>query len=162
MQGRARLFVVLLASMAVMASGCGRRGSGPSRSETIEKALKDLKNANAKERVSATMTLAQHAGAKEVPALVAVLKEDPEGMVRAAAASALGQINEPACLDPLIAAIKDPEPGVAQAAVGALRTFNDPKAIAALEEAQRDGRAEVRDLAREILTAIKEEGQPPP
>jgi HEAT repeat protein len=92
-------------------------------------------------------------GALAVEPLSAALK-DKEWKVRAAAARALGKIQDPRAVEPLIAALKDTDKDVREAAVYALGEIKDPRAVEPLIAALKDAEWRVRTAADEALVKI--------
>ncbi|SHG63136.1 HEAT repeat domain-containing protein [Streptoalloteichus hindustanus] len=70
--------------------------------------------------------------AGDLPSLVAALGPPHERNVRREAAFALGELNDPRALEPLVAALEDPALDVRVAAVKALGEIPDPRAVEAL------------------------------
>ena len=107
---------------------------GCSKKKSTDELIADLKTGNEKERIIAVRTLPPGAGnaAKVVPALIAALR-DPESHVRRGAALRLGLFGEQAT-----------------------------DAIGALQKAQKDGDARVREAATKALSRIDPEHFPAP
>ena len=92
---------------------------------------------------------------RRIRALIEALSDRDAG-VRQAAASALGEIEDPRAARPLAGALQDPSPEVRKAAVEALGQIEDPAAVPALVSLLRDGDAEVRQMAAHSLGQIED------
>lgn len=100
----------------------------------LEKALKNHENALLR---NASMELYVALGARALPSLVALLKDDdPE--VRIFAANLLGDIKDRRAAQDLIRATKDTDSNVRVASTEALGKIGEPEAVAALSEALDD------------------------
>lgn len=87
-----------------------------------EELLAAVEDADWGARLFAVILLASFPEARPMARLVAVVTDDEEGMVREAAASSLGDLGDPAAIEPLRrAADEDREREVRRAAKGALR-----------------------------------------
>jgi HEAT repeat protein len=64
--------------------------------------------------------------------------EDQQPSVRAAAATALGRLRDPAAIEPLVAVLDDDNPAVGKTAALVLRGFDDDRARAALAARESD------------------------
>lgn len=101
----------------------------------------------------AAMTALASIGIPAVDPLVASLR-DSHPTVRGMAAEALGRIQDPRTIEPLIRALERDEDYLVQvAAVAALRKKSDPRAVDALLRARYHGNWRVRSLA---TTAVEE------
>jgi bilin biosynthesis protein len=80
---------------------------------------------------------------------------DPMAIVRAEAASGLGQINDPASTPYLILACRDQDVDVRKAAVSALGKVGDTTAIAPLKTAMQDSEQVVQVLAKVALSQLE-------
>lgn len=90
--------------------------------------------------------------------LVRILIEaltDPVAIVRAEAASGLGQITHPASLPHLILACRDSEVDVRKAAVSALGKVGDTSAVEPLQGALQDRESVVQVLAKVALSQLE-------
>jgi len=85
-----------------------------------------------------------------VPALIAALK-DTDVKVRRAAASSLGNLEDPRSVPALIEALRDTDAEVRACVAEALGNMEDPRAIPGLTAAIKDGSPEVR---RRAISAI--------
>jgi HEAT repeat protein len=127
---------------------------------TIEAALRDVRDANQRVRRSAIVDLARHARqAAPEPIQIALQKSltDPDPMVRAEAAYALGDAKVTAALPALLMAIDDESPRVRQGAIDALGEIGDTRATSRLVRALHDERADVRFQAILSLSRVSEE-----
>jgi hypothetical protein len=127
---------------------------------TLEAALRDVHDANQRVRRSAIVDLARHAReAASVPIQLALQKSltDPDPIVRAEAAYALGDAKVTDALPVLLMAIDDESPRVRQAAIDALGEIGDTRATSRLVRALRDERADVRFQAILSLSRVSDE-----
>jgi len=92
--------------------------------------LKKLESEKSRERFKSVQNLCRLGGQGAVDALIQTLRSDPDSDVRREAAEALGKLQVPASIDPLIAAIDDPE--VNTTAIHALAGFKDEKSARCL------------------------------
>ncbi|MCE5338949.1 MAG: HEAT repeat domain-containing protein [Methanomicrobiaceae archaeon] len=148
-----------------------------------EDLISSLRAGNSRVRVGVALALGRLGGENSVVALIDALR-DPNEEVQQRAASALGDISEPA-VPSLLSALRTDEEGLRQgviAALGqigrpavaslalalgaddwrvrrgaaaALGEINDPGSVDALIEALDDGREEVRQAARQALGGIR-------
>ncbi|MBP2647413.1 MAG: putative rane protein [Gemmatimonadetes bacterium] len=88
--------------------------------------------------------------AARVAALVAALKDSDPG-VRAAAAQALGRLDDKSAGNALAELLRDPDPEVQEQAIMALAELEDPRAVPGLEKLLTSGDAEVRQEAANRL-----------
>lgn len=88
--------------------------------------------------------------AARVAALVAALKDTDPG-VRAAAAQALGRLDDKAAGNALAELLRDPDPAVQQAAVMSLAELEDPRAVPGLEKLLTSPDADTRQQAASEL-----------
>src|SRR4051812_49033654 len=112
----------------------------PPLPRTLDAALRDLGAAKPKIRIEALRDLTRHAEAaraKVVSALEDALRDEARE-VRAAAATALADIEARESTAALIAAAADPEVLVRQMAVAALGEIGDPEATPTLRAAMDD------------------------
>ncbi len=118
----------------------------PPLPRTLEAALRDLGAAKPKIRIEALRDLTRHAEASRASVVTALegLLRDEATEVRAAAATALADIEARESTAALIAAAADPEVLVRQMAVAALGEIGDPEATPTLRDAMDDDAPEVR------------------
>jgi HEAT repeat protein len=120
--------------------------AAPPLPRTLEASLRDLGAQKPSVRASAAHDLTRHesdARALVIPALVKALG-DEAGEVRAAAATALADVEGVEALPDLLIALEDPDALVRQMAIAALGEIGDPRATERLRRALSDARAEVR------------------
>ena len=137
----------------------------PSRTITVDAALRDLAKGSARARVTAAQALGDVAAeerARVRPALIAAL-DDSDPAVRAEAAASLGEAGggdgpggapDPDTVAALIRRLADGHGAVRQGAAIALGTLRAPAAFAPLAEALRDGPADLRFQAATSLVEI--------
>ncbi|MBM3319389.1 MAG: HEAT repeat domain-containing protein [Candidatus Eisenbacteria bacterium] len=89
--------------------------------------------------------------------LLALFRSDREVSVRTAAAEALGRLQRPEAVDPLVAALADANASIRQSAAYSLGLIGDPRARPALERAKSDTDELVRFFAEEALVEIERE-----
>jgi len=97
-----------------------------------------------------TRVLLKSFGSDAVMPLASALNS-PDTIVKATAASILGELMDSRAIDPLIAAVRDPDKIVRLEAVRALDKFDDPRAIEALKTARKDSSWEVQAAAAKAL-----------
>lgn len=118
----------------------------PPLPRTLDAALRDLGAAKPGVRIESLRDLTRHADASRgqvVSALEGALR-DPTKEVRAAAATALADVEAREATVALIAAAADPEVLVRQMAIAALGEIGDPAATPTLRAAMEDPAPEVR------------------
>jgi HEAT repeat protein len=120
--------------------------AAPQLPRTLEASLRDLGAQKPSVRASAAHDLARHeADAREqVIAGLGKALRDEAGEVRAAAATALADVQGVEALAELLVALEDPDGMVRQMAITALGEIGDPRATERLRRALSDSRAEVR------------------
>jgi HEAT repeat protein/beta-lactamase regulating signal transducer with metallopeptidase domain len=94
---------------------------------------------------------ARRADSTVVLALIARVK-DEDADVRAAAAQALGKLEDPRAVPALVGALADGEAKVRAAAAEALGKFSDPRAVKGLTKLLGDSELDVRKASLEALT----------
>jgi hypothetical protein len=99
----------------------------------------------------------QEKGAEQVRAFLCAELKDENGVVREAAARALGKLQDPRAVAPLCEALKDKDRDVREAAAWALGELQDPRAVTPLCKALKD---ENRDIRRAAARALGELGDP--
>jgi HEAT repeat protein len=89
----------------------------------------------------------------QIDELIKALHFPDDHNVRFEAASALGEIGDPRCVDPLITALDDTQ-RVKEVAIRSLGKIGDPRAVDPLLEALKDDNWEVRGMAAKALGEI--------
>jgi len=108
-------------------------------------------------RRAAAIALGRIPNARSVAPLAAALRQERQSAVREAFVRALGQIESPARLPPLIRALDDSSDLVVIAAAHALASSGSPKAIAALTARSRwPAFRAVREACEAAIRAIRE------
>lgn len=118
----------------------------PALPRTLEAALRDVSSKKARVRAEAARELIPHVEADRacvIRALELCLR-DEDAAVRAAAATALGEVRGAEALAALLVAIEDGDGTVRQMAIVALGELGDGRAIERLRRALSDERPEVR------------------
>ncbi|MDY7013200.1 MAG: HEAT repeat domain-containing protein [Cyanobacteriota bacterium] len=100
----------------------------------------------------------EQADEKSCNLLVSALN-DPEALIRTEAAAALGQVNYPPAVPPLIRATNDSELDVRKAAINSLGKMGDRAALEPLEAALNDEQDVVRILAKLAIAQIERQSE---
>jgi HEAT repeat protein len=114
-----------------------------------------LKSGNAKVRMKAAKQLWREPNPDAVPGLAEALLTDPDADVRQVVASALGRIQAPSRLEPLLKALHDKDPSVIRSAMLGLRRVNDDKVIARLILLLRHQDFGVRTSAAQAIDTVR-------
>lgn len=136
--------------------------SPPLLPRNLEASLRDLDSKKPEMRSAAIEDLVRHARSdaavrsQAIP-LLAKRLEDEHGMVRSAAAVALGDLDATEAVTSLLVAVDDDAPHVRQMAINALGEIGDARALPRLRRALKDSRPEVRYQAVIALPRIAEE-----
>jgi HEAT repeat protein len=123
--------------------------SPPLLPRNLEASLRDLDSKKPEMRAAAIGDLVRHARGdaavreKAIP-LLAKRLEDEQGLVRSAAAVALGDLDATEAVTSLLVAVDDDAPHVRQMAINALGEIGDQRALPRLRRALEDPRPEVR------------------
>lgn len=129
----------------------------PSRTITLDAALRDLAQGTPKARALAAHALGDVSEPADrdraIPALIRALRDD-RFEVRAEAAGSLGEIGDERAIEPLADRLGDGDPQVRQNAAIALGTLRHPAGFAPLVTALREGAADVRFQAATSLAEI--------
>jgi HEAT repeat protein len=129
----------------------------PSRTITLEAALRDLESGTPKARALAAHALGDVAEPEDrrqaVAALIKALRDD-RFEVRAEAAGSLGEIGDESAIGPLADRLCDGDPQVRQQAAIALGTLRHQAGFAPLVTALREGPPDVRFQAATSLAEI--------
>src|SRR5215472_9729981 len=91
--------------------------------------MRQLKSGSAKARMKAARQLWHEPNADAVPGLSEALLSDPDAEVRHVVASALGRIQSPSRVEPLLKALQDKDPTVVKSAMLGLRRVNDDRVV---------------------------------
>jgi HEAT repeat protein len=101
----------------------------------------------------ATAAIVKSKDPRAVPYLVD-LTQNPEAILRTAAASGLGGLADERGIQPLIALLKDVDPTVKSTALGSLREMSDPSAFRSVLELMGSPDRAVRSLAIEVAKSL--------
>jgi HEAT repeat protein len=116
-------------------------------------AQRQLAAKSSQTRLRAVQKLRQRGGVEGLSLFVTAIGDD-DALVRAEAAAALGELEEPDAVTPLIRALHDPASEVQEAAAQALKRIGDTSATNALLDALRRGAPGVRWRAAQTLQAL--------
>jgi HEAT repeat protein len=123
--------------------------------ETYERTLNTLKSdADPKKRAYAAYALGEFLAAPGIDACAVAVLGDADATVRAAAASALGRLNDDGA-GALGKAMADGDSGVKLAAMGAAARINQFDDLASVTRALGDGDAQVRRRSIELLDVMR-------
>lgn len=129
----------------------------PSRTITLDAALRDLAEGAPKARALAAHALGDVADPEDrekvIPALIKALRDD-RAEVRAEAAGSLSEIGDDRAIEPLADRLGDGDAQVRQNAAIALGTLRNPRGFAPLVTALREGSPDVRFQAATSLAEI--------
>src|SRR5262245_50911417 len=117
--------------------------------------MRQLKSGTAKSRKKAAEELWREANPRALNALADAALTDPDVEVRQVATSALGRLQVPERLDPLVKALHDREPDVVRTAVLGLRRTNDKRVILGLVPLLRHRNFTVRSSAAQTIDTIR-------
>ena len=115
---RIKTILAVLAVVSVMVLQYAAEAKDPNE---VDRLIGDLKDTSWQIRWYAASALGEIKDPRAVEPLIATLKNDKNGYVRAMAAWALGEIKDPRAVEPLIAALSDESHGVRKSAPLALR-----------------------------------------
>ena len=107
---------------------CATRTSTVAGKRIVDAQAARLKSSSTDERIRAAGELARSCDGRATQPLLAVLKDEKDGGVRAAAVKALGHLGDPEAIDPLRALIADPDAHVLFELGPALCAFQSYKA----------------------------------
>jgi HEAT repeat protein len=116
----AKTVLILLAIVALLIPQFGAEVTGQAKDE-LERLLKDLKDPSWQMRWYGASALGDMKETRAVEPLIATLKNDDNGYVRAMAAWALGQIKDRRAIEPLIDGITDESSDVRKRSPQALK-----------------------------------------
>jgi len=114
-----------------------------------------LKNGSAKARKKAVRELWREPNPRAVSVLATAVLDDPDAEVRQIAASALGRVQTPDRVEPLLKALLDKEAEVVRSAVLALRRVNDDRVLDALVPLLRHHDFSVRTSAAQAIDTLR-------
>lgn len=109
--------------------------------------------------ISALGHVAQEKSDERSCSLLVSALTDPEAMIRAEAASALGQINYPQSIPHLTLALQDADLDVRKAAINSLGKSGAPQAVDALKAALNDELDVIRTLAKLAIKQIERQAE---
>ena len=138
--------------------------SPPLLPRNLEASLRDLDSKKPEMRAAAIEDLVRHARSdaavreKAIP-LITKRLEDEQGLVRSAAAVALGDLDATEAVTSLLVAVDDDAPHVRQMAINALGEIGDKRALPRLRRALKDPRPEVRYQTIIALPRIADESE---
>jgi HEAT repeat protein len=110
------------------------------------------------QRVNAARALGLIKDERAVEPLVAVLRDDDEG-VRVAAIFALGDLKDLKAVEPLLAVLHDTSSGVREHAVNALASIEDDRASDAVVRFVREAREDEQSATSALLTLALQNGE---
>ena len=117
--------------------------------------LRNLKSGTLNSRKKAARELWREADSRALNGLAAAALTDPDAEVRQIATSALGRLQVPERIDPLMKVLKDREPEVIRSAVLGLRRVNDERVIGWLVPLLRHQDFNVRTAAAQTIDTIR-------
>lgn len=122
--------------------------------QSVEPLIETLSHADPRVRDYAAFTLSFIDDDRAVDPILGLFQKDPEVSVRAQAARALGRMEEPRAVEPLMAALSNERIEIRRDAAYALGLIGDPRAIPGLQALEKDSDEVVRFMAKEALTRI--------
>jgi HEAT repeat protein len=117
--------------------------------------VRQLKSGSTRARQKAAKELWREANPRALNSLAAAVLGDPDAEVRQIAASALGRLQAPGRLEPLVKAMHDKEPEVVRSAMLALRRVGDECVIRELVPLLRHHDFGVRSTAAQTIDTIR-------
>jgi HEAT repeat protein len=117
--------------------------------------MRQLSSGSAKARKKAAKELWREPNSRTVTALGRAVLNDPDPEVRQIAASALGRIQAPERLEPLLKALQDKDPDVLRSVILALRRVNDERVIDELVRLLQHRDFIVRTTAAQGIDSIR-------
>ena len=121
---------------------------------SVQPLINTLSHEDPRVREYAAFTLGFLDDERSVAPLLSLFAGDPEVSVRTQAARALGRMEEPRAIDPLIQALSDPRTEIRQDAAYSLGLIGDPRAIPALKGLVNDPDELVRFFVDDALVRI--------
>ena len=117
--------------------------------------MRQLKSGNAKARKKAAHELWREPTPRALGVLADAALTDPDSEVRQVATSALGRLQVPERLDPLVRALHDRDPEVVKTAIFSLRRTKDEKVILGLIPMLRHPNFTVRTSAAQTIDTVR-------
>src|SRR5262245_55777177 len=117
--------------------------------------MRQLRSGNAKARKKAAHELWRERNPRALGVLAEAALTDPDPEVRQVATSALGRLQVPERLDPLVKALRDKDPEVVTSAIFGLRRANDEKVILGLVPMLRHPNFNVRTSAAQTFDTVR-------
>src|SRR5262245_59538811 len=114
-----------------------------------------LKSGSPGTRKKAARTLWHDPNPRALKALTGAALSDPDAEVRQVATSALGRLQIPERLDPLLQALQDREPDVVRSAVFGLRNAHDERVLPRLIPLLRHQNFNVRTTTAQTIDTIR-------
>jgi len=118
-------------------------------------AMRQLKSGNAKTRKKAAQELWREANPRALSVLADAALTDTDTEVRQVATSALGRLEVPERIEPLVRALHDREPDVVTSAILGLRRTNDKQVIFGLVALLRHPAFSVRTCAAQTIDTVR-------
>jgi HEAT repeat protein len=117
--------------------------------------MRQLSSGSAKARVKAAKELWREPNPDAVDGLAKALSRDPDAEVRQVCASALGRLQGPGRIEPLLKALHDKEPEVVKSAMLGLRRVSDQRIIGNLVPLLRHQNFSVRSGAAQAIDTLR-------
>jgi HEAT repeat protein len=117
--------------------------------------MRQLKSGSVKARMKAAKQLWREPNPAAVSGLARTVLSDANADIRQVAASALGRVHVPECVEPLMKALHDKEPEVVRSAMLGLRRVNDDRVLERLIPLLRHQDFTVRTSAAQTIDTIR-------